>query len=97
MEVKKWRIEETDKGILGELEIKTDEGKEFYLFLTHLGFMFFGEFRVNGELVSVKRFWEELEKASKETKNIKDKIVLNFIAQRLKLWYAENKDTIVFE
>jgi len=97
MEILKWEIINTDKGILGEFEFKTDEGKKFYFFLTHLGFMFFGEFRVNDELVNIKRFWEELEKASKETKNLTDKVVLNSIAQQIKLWYVENKDRIVFE
>ncbi len=92
MKFKKVKLLDSPNGILGELEFETDEGKEFYFFLTHLGFMYFGEFRVNGELVNIKRFWEELEKASKETKNPLDKIYLNSIAQRIKLWYVENKD-----
>ena len=97
MEFKKSKLLNSPNGVLGEFEFKTDEGKEFYFFLTHLGFMFFGEFRVNGELVSIKRFWEELENASKEAKKPLDKIYLNSLAQHLKLWYVKNKDFIVFE
>ena len=97
MDFKKSKLLNSPNGVLWELEFKTDEGKEFYLFLTHLDFMFFGEFRVNGELVSIKRFWEELENSSKEAKKPFDKVYLNSLAQRLKLWYVENKDNIVSE